>query len=75
MIPKWQTVVSSRRANPNRPEEIFELGIEYVIAGYQGGTPRLCVLNFILIGVPRRSLDLIRCGVKLSINLTFTCLG
>jgi hypothetical protein len=38
--------VSSRRANPNRPEEIFELGIEYVIAGYQGGTPRLCVLKF-----------------------------
>jgi hypothetical protein len=28
MIPKWQTVVSSGRANPNRPEEIFELGIE-----------------------------------------------
>jgi hypothetical protein len=43
MIPKWQTVVSSGRVNPNPPEEIVELGIEYVIAGYQSAELRGCV--------------------------------
>jgi hypothetical protein len=67
IIPKWQTVLSSGGMDPEIPEQIFELGIEYVIAGYQGGIPKLCVLKFYIdwdakkvVGpyqVPRKIID------------------
>jgi hypothetical protein len=45
MIPDLQWVVATGGLQPKNPLDVFESLIEYVIAGYQDGTPRLSVVK------------------------------
>ena len=46
MVPILQTLVTRGRMKQNDPSNIFESPIQYVIAGYQDGVPRVSVIEF-----------------------------
>jgi hypothetical protein len=45
-IPQLQTFVTGGGILPSDPVNVFEPFMEYVLAGYQSGVPRVCVLQF-----------------------------
>jgi hypothetical protein len=46
LIPEFQWVIDGAGIQPKNPLEIFDSVIEYVIAGYEDGMPRLSVVKF-----------------------------
>lgn len=46
MNPKWQALVSAGKMPHKHYGDIFESLIQYVIAGYQGGVPKLASIEF-----------------------------
>ena len=45
MVPQWQLLISSGAMQHKNPDQIFESLVEYVIAGYRDGMPRLSVIQ------------------------------